>query len=346
MRRTIFALTFLALVPGVALGLLSGGGRSTAVAEPAAAGLPDFASVVERIEPGVVHVHTYLSRGRDVPESDDRGPSDDFFGSGFLWSSDGYVVTNRHVVDGAKEVLVLVKGVGWMPARIVGTDPVVDIALLKVNGTNLPALTLGSPRSLRVGQWVLSAGSPYRLPRSFSIGIVSGLERCDVVNPTGYEDYIQTDAAINLGSSGGPLFDASGRVVGLNTAILSRSGGNQGIGFAVPIDVVAQVVAQLQARGTVLRTTLGLFVRPLTPREGLGVPGGEGLLVTRFGEESPARRAGVAVGDVILRVDGVPTPGRGALLRTVWSKRQGQTVVLDLLRGGQPLRVTATLVEK
>ena len=291
-------------------------------------------------------MHTFLSRGRDVPEPDDRGPADDFFGSGFVWSSDGYVVTNRHVVDGAKEVLVLVKNVGWLPARIVGTDPVVDVALLKVDGANLPALALGNPRTLRVGQWVLSAGSPYRLPRSFSVGIVSGLDRCDVVNPTGYEDYIQTDAAINLGSSGGPLFDAGGRVVGLNTAILSRSGGNQGIGFAVPIDVVAQSVAQLQSRGTVVRPTLGVIVRSLTPREGTTVPGGQGLLVTRFAEESPARRAGVAVGDVILRIDGVPTPGRGALMRTVWAKRQGATVVLDLLRGGQPFTVTATLVEK
>jgi serine protease Do len=345
MRRAIPA-ALAALAIAVASGWVLGARGGGALADPAWQGPPDFAGICDRVEPGVVHVHTYLSRARDVPEPDDRSSPDDFFGSGFVWSPDGWVVTNRHVVDGARDILVLVKGVGWLPARVQGTDAVVDVALLKVQGAGLPALALGNPRALRVGQWVLSAGSPYRLPRSFSVGIVSGLDRCDVVNPTGYEDYIQTDAAINLGSSGGPLFDGTGRVVGLNTAILSRSGGNQGIGFAVPIDVVAQVVEQLKARGTVLRPTLGVLVRSLTPREGASVPGGEGLLVTRFAEESPARRAGLAVGDVILRVDGVRTPGRGALLRTVWAKRQGMTVTLDILRAGQPATVTPTLIER
>jgi S1-C subfamily serine protease len=212
------------------------------------------------------------------------------------------------------------------------------VALLRVEASGLPTLAVGNARALRKGQWVLAAGSPYRLPRTFTAGIVSGLERSDVVNPTGYEDYIQTDAAINLGNSGGPLMDAHGRVVGMTTAILSRSGGNQGIGFAVPIDVVVAVAEQLRQRGSVQRPTLGVVVRTTTPREGLGIPGGEGMVVTRFADESSGRRAGLREGDVILRADGTPTGSRGALLRTVWAKG-GQPVTLEVLRGGQVLAV-------
>lgn len=325
----------------LAKGPFSGG---TAQAQPATGPMPSFADMVARAEPAIVYIHTYLSRARDVPASDDRGPLDEFLGSGFVWQPDGWILTNRHVVDGAREILCHLEGRGWFPAGVRGVDPVADVALLKIEAVGLPTLPLGNPRALRKGEWVVAAGSPYRLPRTFTAGIVSGLERSDVVNPTGYEDYIQTDAAINLGNSGGPLLDAYGRVVGLNTAILSRSGGNQGIGFAVPIDVVAAAAEQLRSRGSVVRPTLGAVVRPLSPREGLSVPGGLGLLVTRFADESPARRAGVREGDVILRANGVPTPSRGILLRTVWAT-SGQSMTVEVWRGGQlvPLSVQPTL---
>jgi serine protease Do len=334
----------LALVLAVlAAGLLAFPPRPERVAEaqPGPSGMPDFADMVARAEPAIVYIHTYLSRARDVPASDDRGPLDEFLGSGFVWQPDGWILTNRHVVDGAREILCHLEGRGWFPAAVRGVDTVADVALLKIEAAGLPTLPLGNPRALRKGQWVVAAGSPYRLPRSFTAGIVSGLERSDVVNPTGYEDYIQTDAAINLGNSGGPLLDASGRVVGLNTAILSRSGGNQGIGFAVPIDVVGASAEQLRSRGAVSRATLGAVVRPLTPREGVSVPGGMGLVVTRFADESPARRAGIREGDVILRANGVPTPSRGVLLRTVWFGN-GQPMIVEVWRGGQlvPLPVT------
>ena len=222
----------------------------------------------------------------------------------------------------------------------------VDVALLKIDAGGLLPLPIGNPRVVRRGQWVLAAGSPYRLPRSFSVGIVSGLERSDVVNPNGYEDYIQTDAAINIGSSGGPLLDANGRVIGLNTAILSRSGGNQGIAFAVPIDVVIETAIQLRARGTVVRPTLGVVVRAASPLESLGLPGGGGLYVTRFATESPARRAGLKEGDVILSVDGLPTPSRGPLLRTIWAKKAGTVVALEFVRGTQRMIANAQLIER
>ncbi len=346
MRRPapILAFAVLAAVLGGGAALLAR--ALPAVAEPSSGGPQDLSAVVERAEPGVVHIHNYLTRTRDVPEPGESGPLNDNVGSGFVYSSDGWIVTNRHVTEGAREILVSVKGRGWFRAALRGSDPIVDVSVLKIEATGLTPLPLGSPRTLRLGQWVIAAGSPYRLPRSFSVGIVSGLERSDVVNPGGYEDYIQTDAAINLGSSGGPLLDATGRVVGLNTAILSRSGGNQGIAFAVPIDVVAMVVEQLKAKGTVVRPTLGAVVRAASPLESLRLPGGGGLIVTRFGDESPARRAGLREGDVILGVDRVPTPSRGVLLRTLWARAAGQVVTLDVLRGAERLAVPVTLIER
>lgn len=345
MRRRTVALSFVLAAVGLAIVLVGRGGPPVD-AEPGSASMPDFASVVERALPGVVHVHNYLARVRDVPEPGERSASDDNVGSGFVWSADGWIITNRHVTEGAKQVLVEIEGRGWFPAVERGNDPMVDVALLKIDTGGLVPLPIGNPRVVRRGQWVLAGGSPYRLPRSFSVGIVSGVERSDVVNPNGYEDYIQTDAAINIGSSGGPLLDANGRVIGLNTAILSRSGGNQGIAFAVPIDVVIDAAIQLKARGTVVRPTLGLVVRAASPLESVGLPGGGGLYVTRFATESPARKAGLVEGDIILSVDGLPTPSRGPLLRTIWQKRAGTVVALEFLRGTQRMIANAQLIER
>ncbi len=345
MRRRNVLASIALLVVGLGAGAVLRGGAKVD-AEPGPGSPPDFVSVVERSLPGVVHVHNYLARVRDVPEPGERSAGDDNVGSGFVWSADGWILTNRHVTEGAKQILVEIEGRGWFPAVERGSDPMVDVALLKIEAGGLVPLPIGNPRFARRGQWVLAGGSPYRLPRSFSVGIISGLERSDVVNPNGYEDYIQTDAAINIGSSGGPLMDANGRVIGLNTAILSRSGGNQGIAFAVPIDVVIEAAIQLRARGTIVRPTLGIVVRAASPLESLGLPGGGGLYVTRFATESPARKAGLQEGDVILSVDGLPTPSRGPLLRTIWAKKAGAVVALEFLRGGKRLIANAQLIER
>ncbi|MCC7140449.1 MAG: trypsin-like peptidase domain-containing protein [Planctomycetes bacterium] len=321
-------------------------GAATAGADPASGGLPDFAAMVERSEPAVVHIQSYLARPRLVPEADDRGSGDDAIGSGFVYAADGWIVTNRHVPSGSAGLYVHVLGRGWFEARVVGSDPVVDVAVLKIDAQGLTTLPIGNPRALRKGQWVVAAGSPYRLARSFSAGIVSGLERSDVGTPVPYEDFIQTDAAINLGSSGGPLLDDRGQVVGVTTAILSRSGGNQGIGFAVPIDVVVPVVEALRRGRPLQRPSIGAYVRDLAAREAIAVPGGVGQLVTRFAEDSPAKRAGLEAGDVILRVDGTPTPSRGILLRTIWGKPSGAPVTFDLWRRGQTISVAVRPVER
>lgn len=294
---------------------LSGG--APAQADPSAGAAPDFSAVVARAEGAVVHVQSYLARPRLVPEPDDRGSGDDAIGAGFVYGSDGWIVTNRHVPSGSAGLYVHVLGRGWFEARLVGSDPVVDVAVLKIEAQGLPTLPVGNPRALRKGQWVLAAGSPYRLSRSFSVGIVSGLERSDVGTPVPYEDFIQTDAAINLGSSGG----------------------NQGIGFAVPIDVIVPVVEALRQGRPLSRPSIGAFVRDLAAREAIAVPGGAGQLVTRFTDDSAARRAGLEAGDVVLRVDGTPTPSRGVLLRAIWSKPVGSTVSLDVWRRGQTLTI-------
>jgi serine protease Do len=314
-------------------------------AEPVA-GLVDFSAAAARAAPAVVQVQSYLSRPRDLPSASDRGPTDESLGSGFLVSSDGVIVTSAHVVAAGSAIYVHVLDRGWLEARVLGTDPVVDVAVLKVEAAGLPALAVGDPARLRVGQWVMALGSPYRLPRSLTVGVVSGLHRSDVGTPNPFEDYIQTDAAMNVGSSGGPLLDADGRVVGVGTAILSRTVGNQGLSFAVPIDVVMPAVDAIRSGRAMKRLSLGANVRDVAAREAIGVPGGAGQVVTRLSEDSPARRAGLAEGDVILDLDGVATPSRGILLRTLWGKRAGSQVTLKVWRRGQTLLVPVVPVER
>jgi S1-C subfamily serine protease len=333
-----------AVLAGALLARVAGPG-ATSVAAESPSGPPDFTAVVARAEPGVVHVVNYLGVPRAVPEPGEPAPESDNVGSGFVWTSDGWIVTNRHVTAGARRILVEIHGRGWFPARLVGTDRVADVAVLKIEATGLVPVVAGSPRALRVGQWLLAAGSPYRLGRSFSVGIVCGLDRSEVgVNPDGYEEFIQTDAAVNLGNSGGPLLDATGRVVGMNTAILSRTGGNQGVAFAVPIDVVSTAVEQIRKTGHVVRTTLGATVRSVAPENAVSLPGGGGVEVVRFAEESPARRGGLKPGDVILAVDGRATKSRGALQRLVWERPAGSQSVLRIRRGAELLDATVTLV--
>jgi serine protease Do len=288
-----------------------------------AAGAPGFAEVVAQAEPGVVHVTTLLGPGEE------RRSRDDAVGSGFVVDAEGLVVTNRHVLRGAKKVMVGVKGRGTLEAEVVGYDEATDVALLRVPARGLVPLRPGDPRSLRVGQWVLAAGSPYHLERSWSVGIVSGLHRSQVgVNPKGYEDYIQTDAAANLGNSGGPLLDESGEVVGMVTAILSRAGGHQGVTLVTPIDVVMEAAARLRGGGAE-RPSLGVVVREADARSGAA-----GLEVSRFHPGSPAAAAGLRAGDVIVALDGAPIARTADLQRIVWSRPPGTTFLLAFLRAG------------
>ncbi|MDJ0974811.1 MAG: trypsin-like peptidase domain-containing protein [Planctomycetota bacterium] len=292
----------------------------------------DFSAVIERVDPGVVHITTVM-RSPTQPRS-----RDDNVGSGFVVDAAGLIVTNRHVVSGAARVRVTVKGRGTVDAQVLGTDEATDVALLKVPLTGLTPVPLGDPRALKLGQWVLAAGSPYQLSHSWSAGIVSGLGRRGVgVNPRGYEDYIQTDAAANLGNSGGPLFDSQGRVVGVVTAILSRATGHQGITLAVPIDAVTQSVTRLRGGGAPARPSLGVRVREV--RVGASV----GLRITRFDPGSSAQAAGMRAGDVIVAAGGAPIRTTADLQRAVWSRAKSGRLLIVFDRGGRRMQLNVAL---
>ena len=323
--RRLLSLSMATLL-GVALARLPLPPTPPAEAAPAGPPPEGFSGVVERAEPGVVTITTRLERPRAVPGSDEASPLGSP-GGGFVYSADGLVVTSKHMVDGARVVYVDVVGHGRLEAQLVATDPQVDLAVLRVPVQGLSPLPIGDPATLRVGSWVLAVGNPYGLGRSWSAGIVSGLHRDPGVFPEGYEDFIQTDAAVNVGNSGGPVLDAAGRVVGMATALLSRTGGFQGIGLAMPIDVIVDSVEQLRATGRVRRSSLGVVVRSL--------PGGVGLQVARFLEDSPARRAGLREGDVLLRVDDARLSTKASLQRAVWPKAPGSRVRLEVWRNGQ-----------
>jgi serine protease Do len=317
------------LVPALSVAVTVLALRALPGADPVAAAAPPapvagFSDVIARADPGVVTITTRLERPRAVDGGDGASP----FGApggGFVYSSDGLIVTSKHMIDGARVIYVDVFQRGRFEARVLAVDAAVDVALLRIDVQGLVPLPIGDPHALKVGDWVLAVGNPWNLSRSWSLGIVSGLHR-DPQIFEGYEDFVQTDAAINVGNSGGPLLDAAGRVVGVSTAILSRSGGNQGVAFAFPIDVVVQAVDQLRTTGRVRRASLGVVVRTL--------PGEVGLQVVRFAEDSPAKRAGLREGDVILKVDDVRVASKAVLQRAVWDKPAGARVRLEVWREG------------
>lgn len=266
-------------------------------------------------------------------------------GSGFVFDADGYIITNHHVVEGADEVKVRFDDGDELDAEVVGTDPQTDIALIKVEAKeDLPALKLGNSSDIRVGEDVIAVGNPFGLGGTVTRGIVSAIGRD--INAGPYVDFIQTDAAINRGNSGGPLFDLEGNVIGVNSAIYSPSGGNVGVGFAIPSDLVKDVVAQLRERGSVDRGWLGVAIQTVTPdiASAMGLDEATGALVASVVDDSPA--VGVLeVGDVILSYDGKPVPDSRALPRLVAATNAGSTVDVEILRDGKKETVQITVGE-
>ena len=256
-------------------------------------------------------------------------------GSGFIISPDGLVVTNNHVIEDAERIDVVLNDERRIEATLVGTDPATDIALLRVDGqADLPSVTWGASDALTIGEWVVAIGNPFGLGGTVTAGIVSARSRD--INAGPYDDFLQTDAAINRGNSGGPLFDASGDVVGVNTAIFSPTGGNVGIGFAVPSAVAERVVADLQDDGRVDRGWLGVQVQAIdaTLAAALGLDAPEGVLVADVTEDSPAARAGLEPGDVILSVGGEPIDAPRALSFAIAELPVGEPVDLRYVRDG------------
>jgi serine protease Do len=281
--------------------------------------------------------------GEGAGEGQPRGRPAQALGSGFLVDAAGHIVTNNHVVQGASAVRVTLDDGRELPARIVGRDPRTDLALLRVEaGAPLPYLALGDSDKARPGDWVVALGNPFGLGGTVTAGIVSARSRDIGAGP--YDDFIQVDAPINRGNSGGPLFSTAGEVIGVNTAIFSPNGGSIGIGFAIPSNMVKTVVAQLQAHGRVERGFLGAATQPVTPplAQALHLPAPAGALVAQVEEGSPAQAAGLKPGDVVTAVGGAPVASPRELARAIGEARPGSTVALAVRRDGaaQELRVT------
>src|SRR5947209_4654479 len=259
-------------------------------------------------------------------------PESRSLGSGFIISQDGYVLTNAHVVEGADEINVKLNDKREFKAKVIGSDKRTDIALIKIDATGLPAVKFGDPNKLKVGEWVIAIGSPFGFENSVTAGIVSAKGRS--LPQENFVPFIQTDVAVNPGNSGGPLFNLRGEVVGINSAIYSRTGGFMGLSFAIPIDVANEVVQQLKSGGRVIRGRIGVVIQPVTRElaDGFGLPKAQGALVNSVEKGGPAEKAGVEPGDVILRFDGKVVGSSEDLPRMVGATKPGSRVPMRIWR--------------
>jgi len=269
-------------------------------------------------------------------------------GSGFIISKDGYILTNNHVVGDVDKITVQLKdGRSFTNAKVIGTDPDSEVALIKLEGENFPVLPLGNSDKLEVGDWVVAVGNPFGLLETVTVGVVSALGRSNV-HITAYEDFIQTDAAINPGNSGGPLINLDGQAIGINTAIASESGGYMGIGFAIPINMAKAIAEQLRKTGKVIRGYLGLYGQDVTQDMAnlLSLPKPQGVLIAQVEQGSPAAKAGLKEGDVILEMNGKPIESYDTFRNQVAMMKPGEELQLSVSREGKTMPVTATLGER
>ncbi|MDA0990946.1 MAG: Do family serine endopeptidase [Verrucomicrobia bacterium] len=262
-------------------------------------------------------------------------------GSGFLISRDGYILTNHHIVGDADRITVTTSDGRVYAATIIGTDPDSDVAVVKIEGDDLPFLTLGNSAALDIGEWVIAIGNPFGFNETLTVGVVSGKGR--TMNVTKYDDFIQTDAAINPGNSGGPLLNMDGHVIGINTAIFSSTGGNLGIGLAIPINMARTIKDQLIDSGKVNRSYLGIHMQELTPdlADSFGIDSEHGIIVADIVPNSAAAEAGLKGGDVIIRLNGVDVVGMSAFRNQIASSRPGTEIVLTVIRDGERRSIQA-----
>ena len=345
----------------IAVGLLLAGAPAQAQNLPPQVGdqaLPSLAPVIEDVAPAVVNISVSgtvtagnpLSRdpffGQFLPAPGPRQVQS--AGSGVIVdAANGYILTNFHVIEDADEITVALEDNRALDATVVGSDADSDIAVLQVEAEDLEEMPLGDSEQLRVGDFVLAIGNPFRLRHTVTSGIVSGLGRTGI-NPEGYEDFIQTDASINPGNSGGALINLRGELVGINTAIFSGSGGNIGIGFAIPVNMARSVMNQIISFGAVRRGLLGVNIGTVTPdiAETYDLEDTSGAFVTEVSSGSAAEAAGLEIGDVIVSVDGETMDGPGTLRNAIGLLRPGDAVTVGYMRDGELNTVTATLGER
>ncbi len=325
--------------------------------------LPNFSDLVERVAPAVVNIRTSkntVSAGEaDSPFSDPLppgmprmpfrgapdGPPAQGIGSGFVITPDGYVLTNAHVVDGADELIVTLEDEREFKAKVIGLDKRTDVALLKIDASNLTAVKIGDPSKTKVGEWVAAIGAPFGLDHTVTAGIVSAKSRS--LPHDSYVPFIQTDVAVNPGNSGGPLFNLNGEVIGINSQIYSRTGGFMGLSFAIPIDVAMKVKEELQLHGKVTRGRIGVVIQDVSKElaDSFGMAKAEGALVNSVDKSAPAAAAGLQPGDVILKVDGKPVAKAGDASRFIGEMKPGQTAKLEIWRSGAKKEVSLVLAE-
>ncbi|RMH03974.1 MAG: Do family serine endopeptidase [Nitrospirae bacterium] len=303
-----------------------------------------ISALAEKVTPTVVNISPVrkLGHAEGFSRQRNRGPGSPGSGSGVIIHEDGFIVTNNHVIGNATEAEVRFSDKTTLIAEIVGRDPDTDLALLKVSARRkLPSARFGDSSKVKVGQWVLAVGNPFGLDRTVTLGVVSGIGR-ENMNLSRYENFIQTDASINPGNSGGPLFNLRGEVIGINTAIINFA---QGIGFAIPSNMVNRIVSQLKTKGRVVRGWLGVGIQPLTAElaEKFGVENGKGVLVNEVFPNDPAAQAGIQPGDVIIGVGGEPVESPNQLSRVVASIGPGEPTKIELIRDGVLHTLTVTL---
>lgn len=378
----------LAMTAGVVAGFVWGGGGPPAVANPAALALPglapapmmlgasgtlpSLADIVERVAPAVVSLKAKVTATAEAEPSEEDLESlppslRDFFekyrkggpnqkarprgevqGSGFVIDPTGYIVTNNHVVANATDIEVEFSDSKKYKAKLIGRDELTDVALIKIEGSSrFPSVTFADDSRVRVGDWVLAVGNPFGLGGTVTAGIISARGRDDVGGTT-YTDYLQIDAAINRGNSGGPTFDMSGRVVGMNTAIYSPSGTSAGIGFAIPSGTVQRVVEELKKSGTVTRGWLGVQIQSLSDdaAQALGLPNANGAIVAEVIDGSPAQKAGFKQGDVVLKMNGAPVKDNRDLTRRVGALHAGETASFVVWRDSKELSITVMIAKR
>jgi len=345
--------------------------------------LPSFADLVEKHGPAVVNIRTEARATRtQIPGLSEDDPMFEFFrrfmppdqrgaprgredrngksgpraplrpfglGSGFVISADGYIVTNAHVIENAEEIYVRFTDKREMKAKVIGADKRSDVALVKVEAANLPVLKLGDSSTMRVGEWVVAIGSPFGFTSSVTAGILSAKSRDLPADSTASDavPFLQTDVAVNPGNSGGPLFNLKGEVVGINSQIFSRTGSYAGISFAIPIDYATNVIDQLKKSGKVTRGRIGVAIQNVTRdlADSLGLSRTDGAAVGTVEEDSPAAKAGVEVGDVILKLDGRTVESSADLSRSVRAVRPGQKITVSVWRAGKVRDLVITVGE-
>lgn len=308
----------------------------------AGAQFPSFADLAEKLTPSVVNISSFSQN--ETENGEGNTPLSESLGSGFIIDGNGYIITNNHVVDKAESISITLSDDTKTEARVIGKDPKTDLALIKIETKRpLNAVKFGDSDKIRVGDWVLAIGNPFGLGSSVTAGIVSAKSRDIESGP--YDSFIQTDASINQGNSGGPMFNLQGEVIGISSAIFSTTGASQGVGFAIPANLVGWVISQLKEHGEVKRGWIGIKIQPNTPEiaDSLGISANQGVVVSGVTEQGPAQKAGLQAGDIVLSFNRQPIDNTKNLSRLIAETKIGTPAPIEIWRSGQKQTLTVPI---